>query len=274
MKRIFIVGTPRSGTTFLQSLLACSPDVVSFPETHFFDRSVRNVAGFPVVYRSTEAIVSDFRRATEGMNLPYPVLTRRGVLARLHDRVPLKHTKELISYLDTLSHNIGGETWIEKTPRHLDHIRLISAACRPQMPHFVHILRKRSSNVRSLIAAAPQWGEIMNKRHADEQWCKDVLKHASFVAAENHHFIFYEDLTNAPETNVCALGKALDVVLTADMLAERDKVARSMVNGWEKWKVNNLKTRILARDEAIWEEGYDSTIVNALKKIEAVKIGG
>ena len=36
MKRIFIVGVARSGTTLLQSMLASHPEIHSFPETHFF----------------------------------------------------------------------------------------------------------------------------------------------------------------------------------------------------------------------------------------------
>ncbi|NJL67494.1 MAG: sulfotransferase [Microcoleus sp. SM1_3_4] len=36
MKRIFLVGCPRSGTTILQSLLASHPEIISFPESKFF----------------------------------------------------------------------------------------------------------------------------------------------------------------------------------------------------------------------------------------------
>ena len=35
-KLIFIVGCPRSGTTYLQSLISKHKNIVSFPETHFF----------------------------------------------------------------------------------------------------------------------------------------------------------------------------------------------------------------------------------------------
>ena len=36
MKRIFIVGIARSGTTLLQSFVGNHPDISTFPETHFF----------------------------------------------------------------------------------------------------------------------------------------------------------------------------------------------------------------------------------------------
>ena len=35
-KAVFIIGSARSGTTLLQSMLASHPEVYSFPETHFF----------------------------------------------------------------------------------------------------------------------------------------------------------------------------------------------------------------------------------------------
>ncbi|HEY9694672.1 MAG TPA: sulfotransferase [Oculatellaceae cyanobacterium] len=34
--RLFLVGCPRSGTTLLQSLLVAHPEILSFPESHFF----------------------------------------------------------------------------------------------------------------------------------------------------------------------------------------------------------------------------------------------
>ena len=37
MKRVFIVGCPRSGTTLVQALLARYPGLHSFPETRFFE---------------------------------------------------------------------------------------------------------------------------------------------------------------------------------------------------------------------------------------------
>ncbi len=34
--RIFLVGTPRSGTTLYQSIMAAHSQILSLPETHFF----------------------------------------------------------------------------------------------------------------------------------------------------------------------------------------------------------------------------------------------
>ena len=36
IKRLMIVGCPRSGTTLLQSILSAHNDVFSLPETHFY----------------------------------------------------------------------------------------------------------------------------------------------------------------------------------------------------------------------------------------------
>jgi len=41
-RRVFIVGCPRSGTTFLQNSLAAHPAVLSLPETTYFDRILNN----------------------------------------------------------------------------------------------------------------------------------------------------------------------------------------------------------------------------------------
>ena len=36
IKRVLLVGCPRSGTTILQAILSSHPEVFSLPETHFF----------------------------------------------------------------------------------------------------------------------------------------------------------------------------------------------------------------------------------------------
>src|SRR5687768_3975926 len=43
--RIFVVGCPRSGTTLVQSLLAAHSKIVTFTESHLFDKGFRSLGG-------------------------------------------------------------------------------------------------------------------------------------------------------------------------------------------------------------------------------------
>lgn len=46
MIRCFIVGCPRSGTTLLQAMLGAPFKVLTFPESHFFQRSFKGKRAF------------------------------------------------------------------------------------------------------------------------------------------------------------------------------------------------------------------------------------
>src|SRR5690554_3202573 len=61
MIRIFIVGMPRSGTTLLQSLLSCSPEALSFRESHLFSKIFSKRFGtFHPVVRAPRATAAQF----------------------------------------------------------------------------------------------------------------------------------------------------------------------------------------------------------------------
>jgi hypothetical protein len=40
IQRVFLLGCPRSGTTFLQAALSGHPAIASIPETAFFERTM------------------------------------------------------------------------------------------------------------------------------------------------------------------------------------------------------------------------------------------
>ncbi len=84
MRLIFLVGAPRSGTTLLQNLIACHPDVASAPETHFF-------------VHATPALLYE-------RNLP-PICKRR-----LPDRIEPKSAERLVARLAAAMKRNGLDT--------------------------------------------------------------------------------------------------------------------------------------------------------------------
>jgi hypothetical protein len=158
--RAFVVGCPRSGTTLLQTMLAAHPDVVSFPETHYF----RSVWGrsFPwrrsrVVSPRAAALTLDKLMDWTGSTRPRPRVPRHwpffGAYARAFVRV-----------VDGACVDQGGAMWVEKSPVHL-RVRAEIVRSVPRA-RFVHIVR----DGRDVVAS------IHERCHEDPtRWLPQVL---------------------------------------------------------------------------------------------------
>ena len=135
---VFLVGAPRSGTTWLQLLLSRSPSIVTAQETDLF-----NVFLQPLIvewnrYRKTGEPVG----LTEVMSREDISTVLRGVsgfvLARMSQRKP------------------SATVILEKTPNHVQCWREILDLW--PNAHFIHIIRDPRSVVASLRLAAKTWG--------------------------------------------------------------------------------------------------------------------
>ncbi len=138
---IFLVGIPRSGTTWLQSMLAAHTAVGSAQESHLFNHYIG-----PLLQRWQENLQFDDGR--EGIGLP-AYLTQQQFEHGLSQLV--YHT---LSQTDEFNNNT---IFIEKTPDHLVHVdqiaRLIPSS------RFIYLQRNKYDVIESLLAAGNSWGQ-------------------------------------------------------------------------------------------------------------------
>lgn len=106
MKRIFLVGAPRSGTTMLQSLLASHPSLISFPETKFFHYLLSEPLAQSFPYRLEKFFIDEIKRPELLNSFP-------------GDQSDLKKANWLIKILDNLAEEQEKCIWLEKTPEHI-----------------------------------------------------------------------------------------------------------------------------------------------------------
>lgn len=231
--RVFLVGYPRSGTTLLQSMLFGHPEVVSFPETFFFDlvtpagRLARNL-GF-ASGRSAEA---------------YAKLAEIGILEGTPARPPRRLRRcgeDLAAALDAATRKEGGRLWIEKTPLHLRFTRQI----RRYVPaaRFVHIIREGTGAIPSLHDVRRRFPQEWDGPRSIEQcaarWERELALSAACAGKPGHAFVSYERLAEHPvevlEALCASLGLATGPDIVESMLASRagtlSRVARE-----EPWK--------------------------------------
>ena len=197
---VFLVGGPRSGTTWLQLLLSRSPRIATANETHLFtgytrslfsawNQHQRNVRELGLHHLMSEEEFFNFIRNFSCK-----------VMLRILDKKP------------------AADIILEKTPDHVlywDRILKIFPDA-----FFLHIVRDPRSVVSSLCAAGTGWGRQWASREVlvnCETWIKYVKESKNLKAAtENFLQVTYEDLWQNGEKTLMSVFSWLGVQITFD----------------------------------------------------------
>ncbi len=217
MKRIFLVGAPRSGTTLLQSLLAAHPEIISFPESKFFQYLLYNkfVKKFP-------ARLSTFFK--DEINRP----------EFLQDFDNTQSTDVKVSWfvgvLDGLAAEKQKSIWLEKTPEHLYFIKDIERFL-PDAK-FIYIWRNPIDTIASLQEVtrnSPElWGDGWDLNHCIKRWEEGVLTSYSHVHKSNHKLVKYENLLENKTKFIAEICDFLEIEYDSKMLVNYKAKAASL----------------------------------------------
>ena len=177
-KLVFLIGAPRSGTTWLQLLLSQSAHIATAHETHLFNAYLR----------SCFDTWDDFGRKQQEFGLHH-LLTEEEYGAAL--RMPI----EMI-FGKFLREKPAATVILEKTPSHAlywqDILRIFPNA------HFLHIVRDPRSVVASLRAASTDWASGWAPRpvaKACQLWIDHVASAVRIPSATSRYFLVrYRDL--------------------------------------------------------------------------------
>lgn len=199
----FVVGCPRSGTTWVQQLLAHHPEVGTTQETHLFQAYLGPLAGR--WRRELEAWEDEERAGERGYGLS-PVVTdeefhrmcgafARGVLERA--RAASGHPSVLV----------------EKTPGHLFHADLIARVV--PTARFVHVVRDPRDVVSSLLRASRRWwgGWAPSSPVTAARWWRSHVEAGLGLrdAGAAHLEVRYEDLHRDAAAQLGRMAGLLDL---------------------------------------------------------------
>ncbi len=180
---LFIVGCPRSGTTWVQRMLRALPGAVGGEESHFFEAFApaldfyRRAAAEPrqvgpVCYLDPESFLNELRR----------------LWVVFHE--PLLGAEPTTRVL------------VEKTPGHVRFAREISEVL--PRARFLHLIRDGRAVVSSLLAASSTWGRTWAPGRAGgaaRMW-RDHVQHGlairTLVGEERYLEMRYEDFREDP----------------------------------------------------------------------------
>jgi hypothetical protein len=179
----FIVGSPRSGTTWLQLLLSRSPAIATALETNLFNQFMRSM----LEQWNHDRIAGQLTGLTK-------------LLSEEEFRDLLRTTSAFV-FSKIAQSKPSASVVLEKTPHHLNHAREILELW-PDA-HFIHIIRDPRSVAASLRVAsrtwASQWASSKMSRSC-EMWIADVINGRRIRSmTQNYHEVFYHELiSNGP----------------------------------------------------------------------------
>lgn len=239
VRRFFLVGCPRSGTTLLQACVAAHPDVASFPETHFFNKAhprnpLRRALGWPSL------------RAWRYM-AGWTRLVGRPDLAPLDDVRPWTrdYARGFRALLDRWAADEGRSCWLEKTPEHVYRIPEIARAV--PGARFIHLVRNGEDVVASLHPLSNRnpriWrgrmrhlrGRGLTLEDCVARWNASVSITASHRGDAAHHIVRYERLVEDPPRVLRELCDFMGLPFS-DAMLRRDEAARRVTLPFEEWK--------------------------------------
>ena len=246
MKKIYIVGCPRSGTTLLQSFLASHSAIVSFPETHLYSKTI---SINPVVQ-----VLSWYR--AKHLKIVEQILTDLEVPINkeIKEFGHTFSTKTWVQFLNQQLDHIGeyfrskNEIYLlEKTPRHLHFIDLIQSA-EPEA-QFIHIIRKGEDVVASMVEATKsnpnEWSGDRSIDTSIFWWNRSIRLSEKYIGRPNNYHISYDNLINDPEKLLRYLFAKLGISFEEQILTKYHRTADSLIGDDEVWKNKNTE-RILS----------------------------
>jgi len=236
---IFVVGYPRSGTTLVQALISTQDDIVSFYETHFFNRVrkavvlqddklvpacideliklVRQRVAF-----STEA-EAHIRKLVSTTGLSVKMFFENIVIDNLIDRIDYRQLKNV--------------RWMEKTPGHIMYLEIIfrlypaaKVICVMRDPEKAIISRRKNFTFNN------ETGWPIEK-HV-EKWLDNILEVEKFKKTHPQSVLIVrlEDITRDTEAGMQQICQFLGIPFDKERLVNYRETARDLYYPWETWK--------------------------------------
>ncbi len=264
-RNVFIVGCPRSGTTFVQSFLAAHPDVYATPETQFFiellgyqnlTRRVQpasmsmHIRGFLTAVRVSLGIAqgwgADVRREVRYFLRNSGHVELLEAFPRFDPRMRVL-ADAFLGIVERLCEQSGKQVWVEKSPNHLFAIDAIEVFVRDSL--FVHVLRGGQATVASLKDASLRYPDTFWKIYSDverctKRWNACVDQSLQYCGKDNHYLLRYEDLVARPRATLEGVCRFVGVAYSESMIDDRSEAAKQITYAAEKHKHNVHDTEI------------------------------
>lgn len=253
-KLVFLVGAPRSGTTWLQLLLARSPSLVTAQETSLFSAFLRSMLDRWNEDRRAGARTGVVQVLNDDEYHTLLRLTSGFVFARIAARKP---TATVI---------------MEKSPSHVHFSREILGAW-PDA-HFIHIIRDPRSVVASLRVASKSWAADWASPRIStncERWICDVQRGRKILEdTSNYQEVKYEDLIADGPPILSRIFAGLGIPASLDDC--RRYVEECNIQNLKAGKLDGAPFEVAKMGKESWRIGKTDSWLSELSKLEISQI--
>ncbi|MBE9186267.1 sulfotransferase [Microcoleus sp. LEGE 07076] len=259
MKRIFLVGAPRSGTTILQSLLAAHPEIISFPESKFFHYLLYD--GFAGKLPSRmEAFFKD-------------EIKRPELLQDFDDSQTVEtKTRWFVGVLDGLAAEQNKSIWLEKTPEHIYFIDDIERLL-PEVK-FIHILRNSMDTIASMYDVTRMysnlWGPGWDLNHCIERWKHAMLTSHKYAGKSDHILLKYEELLDNKTKILGDICDFLGISYSDEMLVNYKEAAANLTLNfpWHQGIEREIQTNKIRKYQKIFTSNEIRYVLDKIKPVK------
>lgn len=244
-------------------MIASHPQVVSFPETHFFSEtlSINPLLRRVKLYGSgSRSFVTSFLE-DQGYAALQPFENIHTLCS--HNR----WCRILLDVLDEMilssSEDVKADTiWgLEKTPRHLFYISSIQQ--KGYQNKFLHILRHGPDVVASLHLATQnypnQWGGSRSIKKCISWWNNSIKESLKYQEDPNHLFVTYEQLLTNPKAVLQRTCDFMELNYQETMVKDFHNTAGTLTKEKEEWKQKNAQ-QSLSKSNKLQQHFDDDTI--------------
>ncbi|MEG4198172.1 sulfotransferase [Microcoleus sp. Pol12A5] len=259
MKRIFLLGSPRSGTTILQSLLAAHPEVISFPESKFFHYLLYDQFAGKLPGRM-EAFFKD-------------EIKRPELLKDFDDSQTVEAKASwFVRVLDGLAAEQKKSIWLEKTPEHIYFIDEIERFL-PDAK-FIHILRNGMDTIASMFDATRSfnelWGAGWDLNHCINRWEHAMLTSHKYINKSNHILVKYEELLDNKTIILGEICNFMGIEYDDTMLVNyQEKAAKLSLNlPWHKGIERDVKSSNVHKYHKIFTRNEIRYVLEKIQRVQ------
>ena len=262
MKRIFLVGASRSGTTILQSLLAAHPSIISFPETKFFQYLLSPSKNSLSLEEGLKKFFIDYIKEPRFLSYFNP------------NQSELEKSNTLITVLDTLATEKNKDIWLEKTPQHIYYVDYLEKLLPDAL--FIHILRNGIDVIASTYEATRQnsgpdgWSGEWSIDFCFQRWQEAISISYQYAEKNNHILVKYEEFVENPRLTLLNICEFAQIDFDESMLVRYKETAPKLSLGepWHQGIERKIEKSINHKYYSIFKE---KEIQYILKKIRALK---
>ncbi|WP_016950034.1 sulfotransferase [Anabaena sp. PCC 7108] len=237
-KAVFVLSSPRSGSTLLRIILAGHPQLFAPPELHLLDYNTLDQRKAALANKLNSHLLEGTIRAIMQIKNCNAEEARKLMEAYEEQNLPSK------SFYGVLQEWIGDRILVDKTPTYPFHLDFLNRAENQfSEPLYIHLVRHPYGMIRSFEdAKLDQLVLFMRESSFTRQqlgellWLvsqQNVLKFLEGIPQHRQLRIRFEDLVDTPEITVQQICNFLNIDFNTDMLNPYKEKEQRMTDGVE-----------------------------------------